>query len=186
MTRLLGILALVLLCMPRPLAAGELTVRDVIELHRSGLGDELLIAVIEADGGPFELALADILDLRNGGLSERVISAMVRTGGRRSADRGDAGVNVQQHVTQVAPTVVIIDGGAPSPPPSYGDWRPSNFKPEPGQIPPTNSPARWTTRRSDGRNVSEGRPVTSDKPAASWVTPRSAGKAADGEKKPSS
>lgn len=185
MTRLLALVTVALLLTARPLFAGDLTVRDVIELHKSGLSDELLIAVIEANGEPFELAVAEILDLRADGLSERVIAAMVRTGSRRSGDRRDAGVSVQQHVTQVAPTVVVIDGGSPALPATY-DWRPSTFKPEPGQIPPRNPPATWTTRRSDGRNVTQDREVSSDKPAASWVTPRGGGKADTGEKKPAS
>ena len=64
MTRLLGLLALSLslLLVPARASAGDLTLRDVIELHRAGLGDTLLIAVIEADGGPFRLAYAEILD----------------------------------------------------------------------------------------------------------------------------
>lgn len=187
MTRLLGILAIALLLAPRPALAGELTLRDVIELHRSGLGDDLLVAVIEADGGPFQLTLADILDLKSDGLSERVISALVRTGTRRQAASTDAPtVEVRQHVTQVAPTVVIIDDDGPVPHrPSTGGGRPPQFTPGPGQIPPmVTPPATWTTRRDDGRNVTGQGEVKSQKPAATWVTPRAGSeKPPDGEKK---
>ena len=68
--------------------AGDLTLRDVIELHRTGLGEDLLIAVIDADGGPFPLSFADIQDLKSDGLSERVIAALVRTGTRRASTSG--------------------------------------------------------------------------------------------------
>jgi hypothetical protein len=188
MTRLLGVLALALLLTPRPAAAGDLTLRDVIELHRSGLGDELLVAVIEADGGPFQLSLADILDLRSDGLSERVIAALVRTGTRRASASSEAPtVQVQQHVTQVAPTVVIIEDDRPVPQPPSGRRPSSGFAPGPGQIPPMVTPpaATWTTRREDGRNVSSRGEVKSDKPAATWVTPRAGSeKASEGDRKP--
>lgn len=173
MTRLLGVLALALLLAPRPALAGELTLRDVIELHRSGLGDELLMAVIQADGGPFALSLADILDLRSDGLSERVIAALVRTGSRPWSSPGETPVvQVQQHVTQVAPTVVVVSHGAPARRRARIDAPPRPFSPGPGQIPPmTPPPATWTTRREDGRNVSDRGHVRSGKPAATWVTP---------------
>ena len=83
MTRIFGILLAALLLTPLSAAAGELTLRDVMELHRTGLGDDLLIAVIEADGGPFRLSFADIQDLKSDGLSERVIAALVRTRARQ-------------------------------------------------------------------------------------------------------
>ena len=185
MIRLLGVLALTFLLAPVPVAAaGELTLRDVIELHRSGLGDDLLIAVIEADGGPFQLSYAEILDLKSDGLSERVITALVRTGTRRSASADVPAVSVQQHVTQVAPTIVVIDDGGHTPPPAR---EPRAYVPGPGQIPPMVTPpaATWTTRQRDGKNVTPDGEVQSRKPAASWVTPSGGGDRtrADGDKK---
>jgi hypothetical protein len=189
MSRLFAALALVLFLSPRPAAAGDLTLRDVIELQRSGLGDELLVAVIEADGGPFQLSMADILDLRSYGMSERVISALLRTGTRRTGSSDAPAVNVQQHVTQVAPTVVIVNDHDDRPahvPPPYGSRRGSGFTPGPGQIPPmVTPPATWTTRQEDGRNVGSGGEVKTHKPAAMWVTPRDGStKRSDGEKRP--
>ena len=192
MTRLLAAFTLVLFLAPRPAAAGDLTLRDVIELQRSGLGDELLVAVIDADGGPFQLSMADILDLRAYGMSERVISALVRTGTRRAGSSEAPVVSVQQHVTQVAPTVVIVDDTDPHPAPvpaPYGRRHPSGFRPGPGQIPPMTTPpaAAWTTRRDDGRNVSSRGEDKSQKPAAMWVTPRDGRRSSsDGEKRPKS
>ncbi len=76
----------ILVAAPGPAHAGDLTVHDVIELHRAGLGDEVLIPLIEVDGGPFELTQADLLDLKAHGLSDRVIGALVRAG--RGEPRG--------------------------------------------------------------------------------------------------
>jgi hypothetical protein len=74
------VLALAIVAAPALLHAGDLTPRDVVELHRSGLGEEVLLALIEVDGGPFNLTTADVLDLKAEGLPERVIAALIRAG----------------------------------------------------------------------------------------------------------
>lgn len=63
-----------------PVAAGELTTRDLVELHRAGLGEEVLVALVEADGGPFHLTAVELIDLKAEGLTDRVLAALVRTG----------------------------------------------------------------------------------------------------------
>ncbi len=73
-------LSLVLVSVPALSHAGDLTTRDVVELARSGLGDEVLVALVEVDGGPFDLSPADLLDLKSEGLSDRVLIALVRVG----------------------------------------------------------------------------------------------------------
>ena len=173
MTRIFGILLTSLLLVPSLALAGDLTLRDVIELHRSGLGDDLLIAVIDADGGPFTLTFGDIQDLKSDGLSERVIAALVRTGSRRSlaADGGSAPVvHVQQEVNNyVAPTVVVV--GVPGLGQGGRDQGrvDGHEQPRPPAPPP---PAMWVTRREDGRNVTASGEVRTSVPAATWVTPR--------------
>jgi hypothetical protein len=74
------VLSLVFVAAPALLHAGDLTPRDVVELHRSGLGEEVLLALIEVDGGPFDLTTSDVLDLKAEGLPERVIAALIRAG----------------------------------------------------------------------------------------------------------
>jgi hypothetical protein len=69
-----------LVAAPAAARAGDLTLHDLIALHRAGLGDEVLVPLIEVDGGPFELTEADLLDLKAHGLSDRVIGALVRAG----------------------------------------------------------------------------------------------------------
>jgi len=64
MTRILGLTFGGLLLSASLSFAGDLTVRDIMELHRSGLGEEVLIALIETDGGPFTLDLVDIQELK--------------------------------------------------------------------------------------------------------------------------
>ena len=173
-----------MLLTPLPVRAGDLTLRDVIELHRSGLGEDLLIAVIEADGGPFTLGFADIHDLKSDGLSERIITALVRTGARRPVPAdGAPAVVVEQHVTTVVPGVVVLPPAIPPPhahggrsdgdhPSRTGDRRDGQRRRDVRQ--PDLPAATWITRREDGRNVAQEAPRRrGDVPAATWVTPNS-------------
>ena len=180
MTRLFGLLLVALLATPSAASAGELTLRDVIELHRTGLGDDLLIAVIEADGGPFALSFADIQDLKSDGLSERVIAALARTRARQASSEGagPAVVHVTQEVVNYVPVVIVSD-------PAAGDRRHGSFSGSADESsvrgkdrvshharPAPPPPASWVTRREDGKNVSASGEVRRSKPAAAWVTPR--------------
>jgi hypothetical protein len=78
MRRLL-LLAVVPLIMLIPAAASALTVRDVLELTRAGLGDEILLALIDVDPSVFPIDAATLKRLKDGGVSERVIVAMIRS-----------------------------------------------------------------------------------------------------------
>ena len=185
MTNVLRLFVLMLVTAPWAARADQLSLRDVVELHRSGLGDDLLIAVIEADGGPFTLSFADIHDLKSDGLSERVITALVRTA-TRPAGTGDASapvVSVEQHVTTVVPGYVIGgmvavpgdystdgrrkgDGGRGDQPRIRDDGRRAPYDHR-IEVPP----ASWVTRPDDHRSFSP--PVTRRPapPPAVWVTP---------------
>ena len=157
MTRILGFLLAGLLLTPLSAAAGDLTLRDVMELHRTGLGDDLLIAVIDADGGPFRLSFADIQDLKSDGLSERVIAALVRTGARQpmldGVDTVVEPVQVYQEVVTYVPGLVVV--GTPVVP-VWRDEHRSGAPPAPGTsvlTTPQPPPATWVTRQEDGKNV---------------------------------
>src|SRR3954466_5547696 len=62
-----------------PVSASAVTVRDIVELSRAGLGDETLLALIEVDPSVFPIDAATIKSLKAAGVSERVIVAMVRS-----------------------------------------------------------------------------------------------------------
>ena len=57
--------------------ASAVTVRDLVALSRAGLGDDILLAVLEADPTEFELDADTIIALRREGISERVLRAML-------------------------------------------------------------------------------------------------------------
>ena len=61
-------------------SAEALSVRDIVELSKSGLGDELLLALIDVEKKVFPVDTATLKTLKDAGVSERVILAMIRSG----------------------------------------------------------------------------------------------------------
>ena len=86
-------------------SAEALTIRDVIELTRAGLGDEVLLALIEVDRAVYSIDTATLKQLKAAGVSERVIVALVRSG--REVPPEPAAAPVAEE--QPAPQVVVID-----------------------------------------------------------------------------
>lgn len=83
------VFALVLVMALLPGTAGKaeaLTIRDIIDLTRAGLGDEVLLALIEVDGGVFTIDTPTLTQLKEAGVSEQVIVALVRSGRARPAE----------------------------------------------------------------------------------------------------
>ena len=64
-------------------SAEAVTVKDIIDLSRAGLGDEVLLALIEVDGGVFTIDKKTLTALKAAGVSDKVIEAMVRSGRSR-------------------------------------------------------------------------------------------------------
>lgn len=60
--------------------AEALTVRDIIELSKTGLSDEVLIALIDVERPVFPVDPGTLTMLKQSGVSEKVIVAMVRSG----------------------------------------------------------------------------------------------------------
>jgi hypothetical protein len=117
----------VLLVAATPDTAWAVSTRDLIELSRAGLGDEVLVALVEADGTVFSLDAPRILELRAAGVSERVITAMLKKASRASAppaaaapERANAAPPTAPDDRDGAPYFVIIGEkpAAPPPPPA--------------------------------------------------------------------
>jgi len=60
-------------------SAWAISLRDIIQLSRAGVSDDVLIELIEIDETIFHLAPADLLDLKAAGVGDRVVIAMIRT-----------------------------------------------------------------------------------------------------------
>ena len=95
--------------------ADALTIRDVVELTRAGLGDEVLLALIEVDPSVFPIDTDTLKYLKDAGVSQRVIVAMVRSARTQPAPPP---VAPDPFISQVAPQapepqVVVIDHHEP-------------------------------------------------------------------------
>lgn len=80
MRRFLSIL--VLLALPASAAAQGplLTVRDIVDLTKAGLGEEALIALIEVNRPVFPVDVGTLKDLKAAGVPPKVIVAMIKSG----------------------------------------------------------------------------------------------------------
>lgn len=114
MFRLAVIVAFVLMV---AVDARAVTVRDIIELSKAGLPDEILTAVIDADRTIFTLDKDQILELKKAGVSEAVLLKMLRSRAEyeREAERGpESDSRPVPHAEPALPEVVVI--GATPPP----------------------------------------------------------------------
>ena len=112
MRRIALLLMVPLMCL-LPARADAVTFRDVIELTRAGLGEEILLALIDVDRSVFPIDAASLKQLKEAGVSERVILAMVRSG--REVQPVQDQIPVDAAVPPVAPQpqVVVIDHHEP-------------------------------------------------------------------------
>jgi len=98
-----------------PFRAEALTVRDVIELSRAGLGEETLLALIEVDPSVFPIDTMTLKTLKAAGVSERVIVAMVRSARvQPQAPPSDFAPETQLPAQPVEPQVVVVHDAAPA------------------------------------------------------------------------
>ncbi len=101
------VLPLILLLPP---SASALTVRDVIELTRAGLGEDVILALIEVDSSVFPIDTATLKRLKDAGVSERVIVAMVRSGRMQPPTSTEPfAPAVIEEARAPEPQVVVID-----------------------------------------------------------------------------
>lgn len=96
------------------LAAGRaeaVTIRDLIELSKAGLGDDVLIALIEVDQRIFNIDTATLKQLKEGGVSDTVIVALIRSR-RTPRNEPDA---AQAAPEPRKPEVIVVDHHDPAP-----------------------------------------------------------------------
>src|SRR5262245_15352239 len=93
--------------------AEALTYRDVIELTHAGLGEDVLLSLIEVDRSVFPIDAGSIKRLKQEGVSERVILAMVRSGREMPAPPDPVPADNQVAASAPAPQVVVIDHREP-------------------------------------------------------------------------
>jgi hypothetical protein len=93
------------------LAAGRaeaVTIRDVIELTKAGLSDQVLLALIEVDRGVFTIDTPTVRQLKDAGVSEAVIVALIRSGRTPRAQEPESAV-APEPLAAREPEVIVID-----------------------------------------------------------------------------
>ena len=88
--------------------ADALTIRDIIELTRAGVGEEVLLALIEVDRGVYPNDPATLKQLKAAGVSDRVLVALVRSGRDIPAEPPPPPVEMARQESP-QPQVVVIE-----------------------------------------------------------------------------
>ena len=96
-----------------PSAAHAVTVRDLMELAKAGLADDVLVAVIDADRTIFTLDKDQILALKKAGISEKVLLKMLGT--RKEFDTPPETVAESSAPSSAELPGVVIIGGETAP-----------------------------------------------------------------------
>ena len=102
--------------------ASALTVRDVIELTKAGVSDQVLLALIEVDHRVYTIDADAVKSLKAAGVSDTVLLAMINAG-RTAPDPGAAAapappvaMDGMAPAPAPQPQVVVIDHSASQPP----------------------------------------------------------------------
>ena len=110
---LLTLLAVLALSLGGAGRAEALNIRDIIELTKAGLSDQVLIALIEVDRGVFSVDTDTLKKLKNAGVSDPVIVAMIRSGRMPAVEPPPAPVQntdpAPADETSREPQVIVID-----------------------------------------------------------------------------
>ncbi len=94
LARIVAVAALLFAMAAAP--AYAISVRDIIELHRAKVSDDILVALLDADPTLFSLDAAQILELKKAGVSDRVVVAMLHSGRQpRGSEQGAQAVGAE-------------------------------------------------------------------------------------------
>jgi hypothetical protein len=91
--------------------ADALTIRDVIELTRAGISEEVLLALIDVDGGVYANDAATLKTLKEAGVSDRVMVALVRSGRERRVPDPPPAPSADEETAP--PPIVVIERREP-------------------------------------------------------------------------
>ena len=109
----LALAAAVLLLAAAVRPAEALTIRDIIELTKAGVSEEVLLALIDVDGGVYASDTETLKALKAAGVSERVMVALVRSGRERQLPEPAAPPVPQEQAQVPAPPVVVVEHHEP-------------------------------------------------------------------------
>jgi hypothetical protein len=104
----LALAAVVLLLTGAASRAEALTIRDVIELTKAGVSEDVLLALIDVDGGVYANDTETLKALKQAGVSERVMIALVRSGRERPLPEPLPPPPVSDSEVQAPPPQVVV------------------------------------------------------------------------------
>ncbi len=96
-----------------PVAADAITLKEIVQLSRAGLGDEVLLALIEVDQKVFAIDSETLHMLKEQGVSERVIVALIRSGRTQPTSEQLTTSLPEPQMMQPEPQVVVIEHERP-------------------------------------------------------------------------
>jgi len=97
-----------------PVAADAITLKEIVQLSRAGLGEEVLLALIEVEQKVFAIDSETLRMLKDQGVSERVIVALIRSGRMQPApEQPTAAPALEPPMMQPEPQVVVIEHDRP-------------------------------------------------------------------------
>ena len=96
--------------------AEAVTIRDLIELSKSGLSDAVLLALIEVDRSVFSIDTATLKQLKEAGVSDQVIVALIKSGRQRPEPVAAPAPEPAPVPREREPEVIVIDHHDPPAP----------------------------------------------------------------------
>jgi hypothetical protein len=108
-----AVAAVVLLLTGAAARAETLTIRDIIELTKAGVSEEVLLALIDVDRGVYANDTETLKALKAAGVSERVMVALVRSGRERPLPEPSPPAASEGEVQPPAPPVVVVEHHEP-------------------------------------------------------------------------
>jgi hypothetical protein len=93
--------------------AEALTLKEVLDLHKAGLSDDVLVALIEVEKSVFAIDHETIKMMKAEGLSERVMIAMIKSGRMPAPPSPQSVAAGAPAAAAPAPQVVVIEHQAP-------------------------------------------------------------------------
>ncbi len=123
-TTLASTLAVVLFALA-PGVVRAASVEEIVRLSKSGVSDDVILALIERDKTIFTIAPDDLLTLKSDGVSEAVVVAMLKSGreeGEEAVARQAAQAAAERaEVASLMPNFVVIGHGPDRPNSGYYD-----------------------------------------------------------------
>jgi hypothetical protein len=107
------VLSVVLALSVVPSTASAITLREIVELSRAGLGDDVLLALIEIDPRVYPVDSDTLRMLKESGVSEKVIVAMVKSGRTQPAQLEQVPLDMLQPPPPPEPHVVVVERERP-------------------------------------------------------------------------